>query len=300
VRIAPQGSGARIVFDLHRPAQATVSKSASGLTVEIKPAAQTAAAAAHAAPAPAKERARSSRRGNAKKDPAAAPLRAEDLKRVPELPPSFQTRAASPPPAPASTPSHSTPSPAATPPATPHTAWLPESRPEKDFFDDDIEDPIFPAVDEVNVRVSPDVAVYAVEDKALALPATLSKHGGFFAFASSKDAGYAAVMIRAADATKVGTTIGLISLAEYRVFPIPSPAKYPLIEELRRKHGIDSSLNVYAVFPGAFDRVLSDQIRTGSARRGRPGMVVAARIAFSPSAPAGIEVTQVRVRPLPR
>jgi hypothetical protein len=191
----------------------------------------------------------------------------------------------------------------ATPPRLPAKTPAPseaapprERRAERDYFDDSVSDPVFPAVDEANVQVSPDVAVFDVEDKARALPEVLRKHNGFFAFGAAKDQGYATWMIRAADSSRVDLPFGLASLAEYRVFPITGD-RYPPVDEIRRKYKIDPALNVYAVFSDAFDRVLFRQIRTAAAKSGRAGRVIAARFAFSTSDPTGIEVLQVRVRP---
>jgi hypothetical protein len=87
----------------------------------------------------------------------------------------------------------------------------------------------------------------------------------------------------------------MMALADYRVFRM-SADRYPAVQDLRRKHSIDARLEVYAVFPEAFDRMLLRQIRTTAAQRGRAGRVFAARIAWSASAPTGVEVLQVRVR----
>lgn len=320
IRIAAHEDGTRVVFDLTGQADFSVGQSSSGLTVEIRPTANSNAnSTANSKPSPMprkKPPARTTARPA--RDTGYAGMDApSDLSRVPELPSTYRVPASPPegaPPAEASkettrtTPVASPPAVPVPAPAAPVAAAPPaaekiapptrtrETRPESDYFDDSTSDPVFPAVDESYVEVPPSVAVFAVEDKSLALPDVLRKYNGMFAFGSDPYGAYASAMIRAADATPVPVPLGLVSLGDYRVFPIAA-GKYPIVEELRRKYQIDPGLKAFATFPDAFDQMLYRQIRKAAAGTGRPGTVLAARFAFSTTDPTGIQVRQVRVRP---
>jgi hypothetical protein len=303
VRAAGHAGGTRVVFDLQAPADFTVAQSSSGLTVELR----AAAVGAASRPAPQKP---PGKRAARKPAPAVTAVPPAQLKNVPELASDTRviaSRPEPPSPAPPSPPPYS-------PPSAPQTRSVPtapavpasppllrptrlQQRPESDFFDEGITDPTFPAVDESTVEAPANVSVYVLDDKALALPEVLRKHNGFFAFGQARNPGYATAMIRVADFTRVAMPMGMVSLAEYSAFLIPG-SHYRIVDELRARFDISPALDVYAVFPDTFDRVLSRQIRAAAARSGRPGRVIAARFAFSATDPTGIEVSQVRVRPV--
>jgi hypothetical protein len=287
VRIAGRGSGTRVVFDLKQAADLMVSESVTGLAVEIRPAAKCAPhTAALAVPRKARPEKRKAR---AAVEPAPV-----DLRNVPELPSNvhvapYPAEGASPPPADrAAAPSALAPQ--------PRTEAHPERATEREFFGDSTSDPAFPAVDIANVLAPPDVAVFAVEDKARALPVVLRNYAGFFAFGPPSSPGYATFLFKSAGLGRIELPVGMLALGDYHVFRI-SPGLYPEIDNIRRQYGIDPSLNAYALFPDTFDRALLQRIRAAAAAVGRAGRVLAARFTFSATDPSGVVVLQVRVRP---
>src|ERR1017187_8885204 len=300
VRVGNHDPDTTIAVDLRMRGDATFSQSAAGLVVDVR--------GTGSLPAPAAPPKTALVREPSKKHQKAA-VRAEearvDLQSVPEVPASFSARDSQKESPPIAAPPEARPEVSAKPvdppaPPTPKPAVrVSPGLSEKDLFPDTIAGPSLPAVGESQVDIATDIALFTAEDKDNAVGGVLKRYGGFVAFGSPKDPGYATQMIRAADWSMWVLPEGIVSLAEYRAFQFADD-RHGIVEELRQKHRIPPDLVAYAVFPDPFDRILMQQIRRFAARQGQSGKVVAARIAFSLASPEGVAVLQVRVGPVGR
>jgi hypothetical protein len=293
IRIGNHETYTTIALDLRMRADVTFSESAAGLVVDVR---GTGALLPPATP-PKTEQVRQATKQQATTKAEDPPV---DLRRVPEVPPSYvgrdslkeslagaaETRLETP----------AKPATTTEPPAPQPAVPVPTGPNEKQFFPDTSAGPSLPPVNESQVDLATDIALFTAEDKENAVTGVLKRYSGFVAFGSPKEPGYVKHMIRAADWSVWALPDALVSLAEYRAFRFTGEPR-GIVDELRQKHGIPPDLVAYAVFPDPFDRILMQEIRRFAARQGQSGKVVAARFAFSLAIPQGVSVLQVRVGP---